>query len=37
MQLYIILSHSLGLLKMDFVNMTLVFLFFFTELQYQLF
>lgn len=37
MQLYIILSHSLGLLKMDFVNMTYISLFFITELQYQLF
>ena len=31
MQLYIILTHSIGLLKQNSVNMTFLFLFFFTE------
>ena len=33
MQLYIILMHSIGLLKENQINMTLLFLFFFTEVQ----
>jgi hypothetical protein len=37
MQLYIILSHSIGLLKQNSVNMTFLFIFFFTEVQQQIF
>ena len=37
MQLYIILSHSIGLLKQNSINMTFLFLFFFTEVQHQIF
>lgn len=37
MQLYIILMHSLGLLKENQVNMILLFIFFLTEVQQQLF
>ena len=37
MQLYIILSHSIGLLKQNSINMAFLFLFFFTEVQQQIF
>lgn len=37
MQLYIILIHSIGLLKDNQVNMAFLFLFLFTELQQQYF
>jgi hypothetical protein len=37
MALYIILSHSIGLLKQNSINMVFMFLFFFTEVQQQIF
>lgn len=37
MQLYIILMHSIGLLKENQINMTFLFLFFLTEVQQQIF
>lgn len=37
MQLYIILMQSIGLLKENYVNMTFLYVFFFTEIQFQIF